>query len=326
VINLNGQTCKVTMQGDFGKDPDDIFALLFGYKKIDNVITNLFPSSERAELAKNVLTSLGANHIPVFIGSNIGSERIKVADYEFSFEKKFGFFNKPIKPKLNPYCEIFKDEGPHILLINSAMTDLAEFLSKYYNPNKHNIARIVMQGGYEFKNNKLVPNTAANNAFDYSSANIAFDLIQKYLIPFYICTRDFAYRYPINVNTYANLGNHPVATYLDKIKNEAVCSLYKLCLYPAGDPLRQGFPDDRDANWFFKFVLKQPKPSTLPSANEIHKCLTSLNVYDVFSTMFVTNPHYFECQHLQLSVFEIKPEEGFNYQGFMTQVTQENLR
>jgi hypothetical protein len=329
---------KLAIQGDFGKDPDDVFALLNGYEHVDFIIANLYPSNMRARLAKSVLRDLGDLITPVYVGSNICEDKITVLDYEFDYPNLVDE-NAVIKTA-NPYCDILEGNNPTILVINSAMTDLADFLVNYYNPSLHNIHQIIIQSGYEIdKSGYISPNCAANNAYDYYSAQICFDIFQEKKLPIVIITKKIAYDNSVPSDIYTLL-NEPfhgswvpqyeswVPQYLERCQSKAIQELYKLALLPMGDPNRQGLPDNRDINWFFQFIAKKPLPTTIPSVEDIESYITSLNVYDVFTVLFAIsyNPkHKFGLIKLKDNIYEAVAKQSVDYQSWIFQNSRRNL-
>jgi hypothetical protein len=318
MINFDGTDCQLVVIGDFGKDPDDAFALLNGYK-VDAYIATLHPSDMRARLAKGLLKSLGREETPVYVGQNPGFDQITVADYEFDF--KISQNNEVITSQFSAALgEILSKQLPTVIVVNAAMSDIKDYFTfegitddlKY----KKHIKAIIMQGGYDIVDNEIVPNNAANNMYDIQAAKFCFGMIQYYKIPFYIITRQFAYDYPIPA-TYANLPSHAVSRYLQSVHIEALEALYKRSCYPAGDLRRESLPDDRDAAWFFKNIVKGPIPEILPDT--IGHLITTLNVYDVFSVLFAQNPENFTTVSVSDSstVFEVKPLPGFDYQSWI---------
>jgi hypothetical protein len=303
-INGHTQNLRLILQGDFGKDPDDIFALLMAYRNVDCVIANLFDSRLRARLAKSVLRDLSNSTTLVYAGSNTGEGVIKVADYEFDYPNLVG--EDKIIIDNNPYLTILQDSISSVLIINSAMTDLANFFMDSYDPKVHNIHLIVMQGGYEQNDSDyLSPNCAANNAYDHYSAQICFDFIQQHDLPFVIITKKIAYDNPIPASTYSlfntTYDKKPVTQYLERVRLKSLQSMYKLATLPAGDINREGFPDDRDAEWFFENIAKKPLPTVIPTSEDIHKYIDSLVVYDIFTVMYACEyqPHN-KFKHIRL--------------------------
>jgi hypothetical protein len=302
---------KLVVIGDFGKDPDDSFALLNG-DKVDEYIATLYPSDMRGRLAKGLLKSLGRTDTPVYIGKNPGIERITVADYEFRFDlsdsDEVVYCAAPIK-------KILEDGLPVVFVVNAAMTDLYEFFTSC-DSSVGNIKAIIMQGGYCFSGNQLVPDTAANNEYDTDAAKACFKIIQSHKIPFYIVTSQLAYDFPLSF-TYGSLPKHEVSDYLESVRDEALEDLYKLARYPAGDKRREGFPNDRDTAWFFKNIVKAPMPKILPDT--IGHLITTLNVYDVFSVLFTQSPENFTTVSISNlgPVYEVKQLPGFDYQSWI---------
>jgi hypothetical protein len=98
--------------------------------------------------------------------------------------------------------------------------------------------------------------------------------------------------------------------------------LYKLSTLPAGDPNRQGFPDDRDVNWFFKFIAKKPLPTKLPEPDDIDNYITNLNVYDVFTAMYVNSymaHNHFSHIRVKNKFCEAVAKENINYPKWILQ-------
>jgi hypothetical protein len=312
MIIFNNILCSLVQISDFGKDPDDTYSLLNG-EKIDTYIATLHPSEMRARLAKGLLKTLRRGETPVYIGKNPGKNKIKVADYEFRFD-----ISKPdevIKHKF-PLMQILNDSRPTVIVVNAAMTDLAYFFKKNYSPRKHKIEAIIMQGGY-IKGGKVIsPNFAANNAYDMKSAKYCFSFIQRHSIPFYIITKEFAYEFPIS-EAFSSLPSHPVSKYLESVYLEGLEETYKLSLFPPKDPRREGFPDDRDIDWFFKHIVKTDTPKTLPLS--IGSLITKINVYDVFSTLFAQYPENFVVKKIEVEslVYEIKPKSDIAYEAWI---------
>jgi hypothetical protein len=319
MIQFDNTLCQLIQIGDFGKDPDDVFSLLNGYK-VDAFIATLYPSDMRARLAKGVLKSLGRDHIPVFVGQNICEERLHVADYEFRFDVAE---SASVITDNDPVGQLLSSGEPTVVVVNAAMTDLAHFFRYTYDPSKHYIQGIIMQGGYLFDGETIVPNTAANNAFDMQSAQFCFAFIQSHGIPFYIVTRDFAYQYPLPAS-YSFLSDHRLANYLQSVTTEALEEHYQLCLHPSNHTKRQGLPNDRDAQWFFDYILDVPLPAILPE--RIANFVETVHTYDVFSTLFAMYPQKFDLKQINKHVHEIVPLHTLDYQSWIMEHSQSSLK
>lgn len=325
------QEFRLILQGDFGKDPDDVFALLNSYDSVDCVIANLSESILRARLAKSVLRDLGNTTTVVYAASNPGKGIIKTSDYEFDYPNLVN--EEEIVVDNNPYHTILKDSTPSVIVINSAMTDLANFFTDSYDPTIHKIHLIVMQGGYEQDSTGYItPNCAANNSYDFYSAQICFDYIQQKNLPFVIITKQIAYDNPIPASAYQQLDYlyqySPVTTYLNKISTKAIQDLYTLAIMDPKDPNRQGLPIDRDTQWFFDNIAKTSIPSPLPKLEDIGSYITTMNVYDVFTVLYAIEyqPHHkFDHIRLKNKFCEATAKANVNYIQWIYQNSTRNV-
>jgi hypothetical protein len=319
MIVFNGLQCKLIVVGDFGKDPDDTLALLIG-NNVDAYIATLYPSDKRAQLAKGLLNSLGRASTPVYAGKNPGKGIISVSDHEFDFN--IAQMNEVIQHH-SPFEEILSDGQRIVIVINAAMTDLDHFFWNYYGENISNIKAIIMQGGYEVKDDRILPNSAANNHYDIAAAHGCFAMIQSYKIPFYIITSKIGYDNPIPAS-YDNLPAHPISIYLESVKLKGLEELYTLVRQPVGK-LRKGLPEDRDIAWFFKNIAKTAVPEILPDT--IGHLVTSLNVYDVITLLFVQNPEQFIAVSISNTsfVYVVQPLRNVDYTKWITEQMIEML-
>ena len=324
---------RMILQGDFGKDPDDVFALMTSYNNVDVVIANLYPSSMRARLAKSVIRDIGDgdDSIPVYAGSNVCKDILTVHDYEFDYPNLVD--EDQIIKDSNPYLTILNDGIPTIIVVNSAMTDLATFLSTSYDKTKHNIHQIIMQGGhYQEDDGYIKPNNSANNVFDFFSAQVCFDLIQEKNIFFVLMTKKIAYANPINKNFFKQLNldypNLIPMQYLERVQIQAILELYQLASLPPQDSYRQGLPDDRDLEWFFKFIAKKPMPSKVPPASDILHFIDNFNIYDVFTVLYAIERvplNTFCLNELNKCCFEATAKSIINYPEYIHQSLVANL-
>jgi inosine-uridine nucleoside N-ribohydrolase len=331
------QVPEVIIQGDFGKDLDDEVALLVAtwlHKekkiKITSVITNLFPTLERARLVCGQLSeTIKSQHIPVYRGADVGLDNIKVSPYEFTTE-----YDKSTYPEFidltamnfNTYYGQFGYKpSPQTILINSAMTDLYRFLNWYYDPLLHPIDRVIMQGGWQ-KNSKgeVVPNSAANNNFDIEAARACFELLQRYKIPLFIAPRELAYQNPVPASLYAEICAHKVGSKLYNAHSKALEHLYRRCLLAPDSPLREGLPGDRDGKWFFEFIAKKPVPEVLPPVEGVAENVDKVNSYDVFTVLYAAFPELFNIVQVAETVWEIQ-EQGVDYAQLICSIVKNSL-
>jgi len=120
-------------------------------------------------------------------------------------------------------------------------------------------------GGVEVKDNALVkseegylvPDTAANNAFDMEAAKSFYRELQRQCIPMTIVSRWAAYAAKLPLSLYDRMAKtgHPVAARLQRAQQKSLQHLWTRANMAAEDPAREGLPSRCDKAWFSKVFL-----------------------------------------------------------------------
>ena len=126
MIELNGKKIRLVVISDFGRNTAGILGLVYGTKYIDAVIATCKSPMHSARLAKSMLRDLHYPKVPVYVGSSPRSSGTFKAQATYSSLAKVesvGRFSSPLK-------EILDDGFPTIIVVNSPMTDLRNFLDR----------------------------------------------------------------------------------------------------------------------------------------------------------------------------------------------------
>lgn len=276
------------MVGDFGKDLDDEFALLLavalerlGYIRLLGVVANLAPAIERGRLAKGTLRSLGLGRVPVAIGRPV-TDAGRTCPHETTV------------PYLADASELSgdgidlmrrvlseADDRSVTLVLNSAFTDAAElarlepalFLSR--------VSHVAIMGGVTVRDGRLVPDDAANNAYDPAAAEFLYRWLQDNNVPTTIVMREAAYAcqmaawLPVKL---AEIG-HPVGLSLARRLPLVMDDLWEAVHAPIGSPIRGTLPPSRTRDWYVRTTTGNKDPG-VPGDETVWPFVETFRLYD----------------------------------------------
>lgn len=280
--------------GDFLKDLDDEHSLCgvaglikLGLVNLKCVIGNLAPAQLRARGAKGTLVELGLDNVPVGVGTPVFEG--KTYPYETSV---------PYIASILDVCPVGEDllfdvlnnceDKSVIMILQSGMTDGAQFLNKYQDLFVAKIHHVAIMGGVEVLNGEvaiyddlMVPNNANNNSFDPESANWLYRKLQQVGVPLVITTREVAYAAKVPFSAYdvfEKTGN-PVGFCLKNRQMPSMQHLWEAACSPAGSEIRGTLPDDRNRSWFVKVFCAGIEPKIVDGDN-IWPYVDCFNLYD----------------------------------------------
>ena len=274
---------------DPGKDLDDEqkFLLLAGLQHVGlvnllGVVANLEPAPQRAKLAKGTLRLLGMDDVPVGIGTDCfrGGENLK---YEGDVD-----YAKDVKPEelqhgytlLVRLLESAADKSA-VICCNSGLTDVAQLLIMEPDLVKAKVKEVVIMGGVKAtcsetmridtvtgpdKVQYMIPDDAANNAFDWPAALYLYQSLQEHNIAMCVFMRWASYvcQFPFSLyDRFAATGN-PIGASLLSRQKPAINQLWRAANAPADSPVRGRLPMSRTRQWFVEVFCKNVDPGIGP--------------------------------------------------------------
>lgn len=280
---------------DPGKDLDDEqkFVLMSalanaGFINIRAVVANLEPPLERARLAKGTFNSLGHIAVPVGVGTDCfkGGQNLKhetlVSYLAEASEVTDG--NRLLVSTLKQ-----AENKSVTLMLNSGLTDAAELLRGNTELFIQKIANVVIMGGVRAStptkplliNGLLVPDDAANNAFDPAAASYLYQTLQEFSIPMIILMRSACYAAQFNIHLYDDFAatGHQVGYGLKSRQKDSLQQLWLAALSPEGSPIRGKLPMSRNREWFVNVFCNKQDPGIGPET-EIWPFVDKYNQYD----------------------------------------------
>ncbi len=281
---------------DPGKDLDDEqkFVLLAGLQRVGianiaAIVANLEPPLERARLAKGTFNALRLNTIPVGVGTDC-------------FKGGHNPQHETDVPYLASMAEVHPDghrlltdtlrasnDASVIFALNSGLTDAADLVKREPELVKQKVRNVTIMGGVQHDglgnplivDGFLIPDDAANNAFDRPAAEYLYHALQELGIPLTIVMRSACYhaQFPIHLyDRFAETG-HPVGICLKKRQKSSIQQLWQAALAPADSPVRGKLPLSRNRAWFVQVFCNGTDPS-IGYDDEIWPYVGTYNQYD----------------------------------------------
>lgn len=249
---------------DPGQDLDDEMTLILlralvedGLVDCEAVICNLKPARRRALLARGTLDELGLHHVKVGVGSDGGSEKHRDT---FSSSITSQYVPKDMEfvdgqVLLRSLYAVAPEGGLQLLLI-SALTDVAVFVRDNEALFVAKTRSVTVMGGVEAFDPRddapLVPDTAANNIYDFEAAKFTYRRIQELGVPLVVLSRYAAYKCPMLRTIYDDLAwtGMKVGQRLQEAQRNSMEDLWRRAVLPPDDQRRLGLPSRCDKAWF----------------------------------------------------------------------------
>ena len=276
---------------DPGEDLDDELAMVFlrhlvardPSLRVRCVVCNLRPAQKRAALMRRTLDALDLAHVPVGAGQEVVPEtKAPQASWDFLPE------SAPLGEGQALLKEAFdaSHDGALTLLCISALTDAAEFLENHTEVFRRKVREVVIMGGVQtpITNALLVPDDAANNAFDPKAAAYFYRRLQELDVPMVIVSRAAAYACPVPQKLYDELaatGNR-VGVRVRDAQREANSRLWRRS-HALGEA-RAHLPDRCDPTWF-RATFCDGRGADLGSNDDVWDLVVGFNLYDVIALL-----------------------------------------
>lgn len=294
--------------GDPGKDLDDELSFItyagledLGYVKLLGVVANLEPALERAKLAKGTFVQLGMSYVPVGIGTDCfkGGENLKHetdAPYATTEDELYGCGNAMMIDLLSNSTEKVT------IVCNSGLTDIVRLITSRPDLVISKVQELVIMGGVKCNKDDngvslatvagpdkvqyLVPDDAANNAFDWAAAQYVYQWAQEHKVPLVVIMRwaPYACQFPFaHYDSLAQTGSAVGANLLSRQK-PSINQLWAAANSEAGSPVRGKLPMSRDRAWFVKTFCKGIDPG-VGGQEEVWPFVDSFNQYDPMAVL-----------------------------------------
>merc|ERR1719203_61766 len=255
---------------DDGKDLDDELAKVLmacleerQLATCKAYIASLHPAALRARLAKGTLQQLGID-AEVGIGSAMGNSNSNVYEFDVDY---LASEDQVLPSGVELFVQEMQaaDDGLYTLVVLSGMRDGWDLLRDHTDLFRRKVSRVVIMGGVETAGNTvklseegfLVPDTAANNAFDMDAAKNFYRELQRQNVPMTIVARWAAYAAKLPLSLYDRMArtHHPVAVRLQKAQQSSLQHLWTRANMAVDDPAREGLPARCDKNWYCNTFL-----------------------------------------------------------------------
>lgn len=290
---------RLLIVSDDGKDLDDELAKVLmacleerQLATCKAYIASLHPAALRARLAKGTLQQLGID-AEVGIGSAMGNSTSNAYEFDVDY---LASEDQVLPSGVQLFVREMEaaDDGLYTLVVLSGMRDAWDLLRDHTDLFRRKVSRVVIMGGVETQGNTvkmseegfLVPDTAANNAFDMDAAKNFYRELQRQNIPMTIVSRWAAYAAKLPLSLYDRMARtmHPVAVRLQKAQKSSLQHLWMRACLPAGDPGREGLPGRCDRPWFSNTFLSGRGQDRIGS-DSIWDLSTTFQAYDCIALL-----------------------------------------
>ena len=277
---------------DPGLDPDDILAAWLlakmqkeGLVRLLGMTANYSPAIMRARLLKGLLNSLGANLVPVAIGTHCNAVH-QPRSYEFDFPLA-GEDELCPSSLFRRALDSAKNNSVSLLLI-SGLTDINYMIAACPDLLKQKIKEVYIMGGASWEGNQMVVDpTASNNKFDEKlNPQKVYDFFIKNGIPLRVLTRYAAYKAAITPQFYEDIKDvNAVGSHLHKIQQAAIFALWQ---FANSNP--SGHRQNRQ--WFCNTFCGL---NDLPTGQDESpwQFVKKLSIYDPLTVMWMVYPEFF---------------------------------
>lgn len=294
---------------DPGKDLDDEqkFLLLAGLQRaglvnVMGVVANLDPPKDRAKLAKGTFKMLNMPDVPVGVGSDCfkGGQNLK---HETDVFYATGVKEDELEHGMDLLLRLLDtaDDKSVTICCNSGLTDMARLCMMWPDLVIQKVKEVVIMGGVQAvqepsavgapptlatvagpdKVRYLVPDDAANNAFDWPAAVYLYQWLQENNVPMVVFMRwaPYACQFPFSVyDQFAETSNPIGANLLDRQK-PSINQLWAAANAPEGSPVRGKLPMSRNRQWFVDVFCKGKDPG-IGGEDEVWPFVGDYNQYD----------------------------------------------
>ena len=277
----------VAIISDPGEDLDDEMATLLLRCLVDEgtldprcVVCNLAPAAARARLMRGTLDMLGLEDVPVGVGSAGGS-----ASHRDTFSHLAAGYiagaDAAVEDGQALLARVFgaARDGSLTLLCISALTDAREFLARNEDLFLRKIREVVIMGGVAPSAAGLVPDTAANNAFDEAASAALYAALQDLRVPMVVVTREAAYACPVPRRVYDDIAatGSPIGVRLQAAQRTSITALWRRT--HASGAERLGLPARCGPAWFLD-TFCGGAGSGRGAQDEVWDLVRSFNMYD----------------------------------------------
>lgn len=252
------------------------------------VVGNLKPAELRARGAKGTLKCLGLSDIPVGVGGVVFDGQ----SYPYEAEVPYlADASEVVQDGLGLMRQTLTDseDWNTILVLQSGLTDALELFKPKPSLFIQKISQVAIMGGVETDGDalkldefdRLFPNNANNNMFDWGSAVRLYVALQEFGVPMVITTRDAAYscQVPFSMYDLMEATGNPVGACLKGRQLPALQKLWEAACSASGSEIRGTLPADRNRQWFITVFCNGKDPGISDGEN-IWPYVGNFNLYD----------------------------------------------
>lgn len=148
------------------------------------------------------------------------------------------------------------------------------------------VREVVIMGGVQTpkKNELLIPDDAANNAFDPQAARYVYRRLQELEVPTVVVSRAAAYACPVPRALYDDLAStgHAVGVRIRDAQREAIARLWRRAHATGVD--RAHLPERCDPRWF-RDTFCDGRGESLGANDDVWDLVVGFNLYDVIALL-----------------------------------------
>jgi hypothetical protein len=292
---------RIVVITDLAKDYDDLIAMILlkelhrlGVLTLVGFVANLMPAERRARFGRGALDVLGLKKVPIAIGSRGDfSKDHKVLPHEFANvtfwppdETQYEDGQELLRQLFTEAAE--NEENKTTLLCLSSLSDIRGFAEKSPQLLKNSLQNVVLQGGYNIIDGKLIAdNQAQNNKFDLEAAQIFHTFMQDNQIPSTTYTKVATFATPIYKEFLIELDKTEISLghYLRCVQESQ-----DLLFYQASCGIETRYATYMDQEWYLRnktsWYEKPHEPDEEPPVDEeILPWLDKVTAYDCLAAL-----------------------------------------
>jgi len=308
-IDFKNRPVPVFSVHDNLKDLDDTVAVTaeaglhhVGAIELVGALGVLKPARRRAAALKGQLIELGLPETPVGIGSDV-TDKEQVLKHEtcgyLADEDALVDGTVLLAKRLLEALE--KENGGLTILIAAGMTDVANTIREYPVMFKDAVENVVIMGGVNVTKDEssgspvftvavdadgyMIPDTAANNAFDQDAANVVYRFCQERGIRLTILTREAAYACQVSLGEFygrMEATGSPIGSHLVASQAPSLRAVFASACAEEGSAVRGKLPMRCNRAWFVNTFCGGNDPGEV---DDIWPHVTAGQAYDLMAVL-----------------------------------------
>lgn len=213
---------RIVLIDDYHGSSGSFLRAIYGGRFIDTVIARGHSPTESARVVKSIFRDLGCGNTLVYAGSSTVSTGESPRKHEFNYHTSLVKTSSVIQLK-HPLKTILSDGIATVIVVNSDMIDLRDFLRDHYDPRKHKIKHVIVAGNYSSFRDSILPSPLTNNS-KAEAAREALIQLERFRITTMVLTNQVVFQIPMPINV-NKLGRHPI---LRSLTDFNTCNVFSL--------------------------------------------------------------------------------------------------